>query len=60
MQEDTYISASQLARMLNLKGRGTVYVMRKKGILPDGVKIGGVRRWSMAELQSFLKGGVTA
>ncbi len=59
MQEDTYISASQLARMLNLS-RGTVYVMRKKGILPEGRKIGGVRRWSMAELQNFLTGGVTA
>lgn len=59
MQEDTYISANEIARMLNLS-RGTVYVMRKKGILPEGRKIGGVRRWSMADLQSFLKGGVTA
>ena len=58
--QDEYISASQLARMLNLSGRGTVYQMRRKGILPEGRKIGGVRRWSMAELQSFLKGGVTA
>ena len=59
MQEDTYISASQLGRMLNLS-RGTVYTMRRNGDLPEGVKIGGVRRWSMAELQTFLKGGVTA
>ena len=58
--QDEYISASQLAQMLNLKGRGTVYTMRRNGDLPEGVKIGGVRRWSMAELQSFLKGGVTA
>lgn len=59
--QDEYISASQLARMLNLKGRGTIYQMRRKGILPDGVKIGGVRRWSMAELQNFLTtGGITA
>lgn len=58
--QDEYISASQLARMLNLKGRGTVYTMRRNGDLPEGVKIGGVRRWSMAELQTFLKGGVTA
>ena len=59
MQEDTYISASQLGRMLNLS-RGTVYTMRRNGDLPEGVKIGGVRRWSMAELQRFLTGGVTA
>lgn len=57
MQEDTYITAQQLAQMLNLKGRGTVYQMRRKGILPEGVRIGGVRRWSMAELHRFLTGG---
>ena len=57
--QDEYISASQLAQMLNLKGRGTVYTMRRNGDLPEGVKIGGVRRWSMAELQNFLKGGIT-
>ena len=59
MQEDTYISANEIARMLNLS-RGTVYTMRKRGILPEGRRIGGVRRWSLTELQSFLKGGVTA
>ena len=56
MQEDTYISANQLGRMLNLS-RGTVYTMRKRGILPEGRRIGGVRRWSLTELQSFLKEG---
>ena len=59
MQDDTYISANEIARMLNLS-RGTVYTMRKRGILPEGRRIGGVRRWSLTELQSFLKGGVTA
>ncbi len=56
MQEDTYISASQLGRMLNLS-RGAIYTMRRNGDLPEGVKIGGVRRWSMAELQNFLTKG---
>ena len=55
--QDTFITAAQLARMLNLS-RGTVYVMRKKGILPEGRKLGSARRWSMAELNEFLKGGV--
>ena len=55
MQEDTYISASQLGRMLNLS-RGTVYTMRKRGILPEGLKIGGVRRWRLLELKNFLEG----
>ena len=59
MQEDTYVSANEIARMLNLS-RGTVYTMRKRGILPEGRRIGGVRRWSLTELQSFLKGGVKA
>ena len=59
MQDDTYISANEIARMLNLS-RGTVYTMRKRGILPEGRRIGGVRRWSLTELQSFLKGGVKA
>ena len=51
---DKYVTANQIAEMLNLS-RGSVYTMRKKGILPEGRKIGGVRRWNMAELQSFLK-----
>ena len=55
MQEDRYISASQLGRMLNLS-RGTVYTMRKRGILPEGLKIGGVRRWRLLELKNFLEG----
>ncbi len=56
--QDEYISASQLGRMLNLS-RGSIYNMRKRGELPEGKRIGGVRRWSMAELNAFLKGGVT-
>ena len=52
--QDEYISADEIARMLNLT-RGTVYTMRKRGDLPEGVKIGGVRRWNLAELLSFLK-----
>lgn len=60
MQEDMYISAAQLGRMLNIS-RGTVYNMRRNGDLPPGVKIGGnVRRWSLTELNAFLKGGITA
>lgn len=57
MQEDTYITASQLGRMLNLS-RGSIYNMRRRGILPEGRKIGHVRRWSLTELDAFLKGGV--
>lgn len=54
--QDRYITADEIASMLNLT-RGTVYTMRRHGDLPEGVKIGGVRRWSMAELQIFLTGG---
>ncbi|MBQ3694607.1 MAG: helix-turn-helix domain-containing protein [Synergistaceae bacterium] len=56
---DMYISAREIARMLNLS-RGTIYTMRRKGVLPEGRRIGGVRRWSMAELQTFLNGGINA
>lgn len=57
---DEYVSASEIAKMLNIS-RGTVYNMRRNGDLPPGVKIGGnVRRWSLTELNAFLKGGVTA
>ena len=56
--QDEYISASQLGRMLNLS-RGSIYNMRKRGELPQGIRIGGCRRWNMAEIRSFLKGGVT-
>ena len=57
--QDVYISAGEIARMLNLS-RGTIYTMRRKGVLPEGRRIGGVRRWSMAELQTFLNGGINA
>ena len=56
MPEDTYISARQLGRMLNLS-RGSIYKMRRTGEIPEGVKIGSARRWSMSELRTFLKGG---
>ena len=52
-----YISADQLARMLNMS-RGTIYAMRRKGILPEGVKLGNSRRWNLAEIKSFLKGDI--
>ncbi len=58
--QDEYVSASDIARMLKIS-RGSVYNMRRNGDLPEGVKIGGnVRRWSLTELNAFLKGGVTA
>ena len=54
--QDEYISANEIARMLNLS-RGSIYNMRRRGILPEGRKLGGVRRWSLTELDAFLKGG---
>lgn len=52
--ENMYITANELAEMLHLT-RGSVYTMRRKGILPEGKKIGGVRRWSAKEIQEFMK-----
>ena len=54
MEEDRYITANELADMLHLT-RVSVYNMRKNGILPEGKKIGGVRRWSAKEIQEFLR-----
>ena len=51
-----YITANELGRMLNLT-RGSIYNLRKRGQLPEGIKIGGVRRWNMADIQAFLKRG---
>ena len=54
VMENMYITANELAEMLHLT-RGSVYTMRRKGILPEGKKIGGVRRWSAKEIQEFMK-----
>ena len=58
MLEDRYISASELSSMLSLT-RGAIYSMRRRGMLPPGTRIGGVRRWSLTELMEFLKAGGT-
>ena len=50
---DKYVTADEIAKMLKLS-RCSIYNMRKRGDLPEGVKIGGVRRWNLAELLSFL------
>ena len=52
--ENMYITANELADMLHLT-RVSVYNMSKKGILPEGKKIGGVRRWNVREIQNFMK-----
>lgn len=54
MEENRYITASELADMLHLT-RVSVYSMRKRGLLPEGKKIGGVRRWNVREIQEFMK-----
>lgn len=52
--EDRYITASELADMLQLT-RVSIYNMRRRGVLPEGKKIGGVRRWNVREIREFMK-----
>ena len=57
LQEDRYVNASELAQILNVS-RATVYQMSRKGFLPKGKKIGSLRRWSLNEIQEFMKGEI--
>jgi len=51
-----YLTANDLAEFLRMS-RSNVYSLVQRGILPPGIRIGGCRRWNMAEIRSFLRGG---
>jgi predicted DNA-binding transcriptional regulator AlpA len=50
------IDASQLARMLGCSSR-TVFRLADGGKIPWGIKLGGLRRWDVVEIEAFLAAG---
>lgn len=50
------IDAREAGRMLGCSWR-TVYRLADAGKIPFGLKLGALRRWDQAELNSFIAGG---
>ena len=48
--------AKAVGRVLDLSWR-TVYRLADAGKIPPGYKLGALRRWDMAEIESFIAGG---
>lgn len=58
---ERYCTASELARSLGVS-RSVIYVWVRRGLIPQGLKIGHVRRWRVSEVRKALeemnKGGI--
>ena len=54
--QDRYLTPKDVAAMLKIS-KSTVYNWLSLGLLPPGIKIGRARRWSLTELQNFVKSG---
>ncbi len=52
--QDRYLTLKDVAAMLKIS-KSTVYNWLSLGLLPPGIKIGRARRWSLTELQNFMK-----
>ena len=52
--ETEYINADEIAQFLRI-ARVTVYSLAKKGVIPQEIKIGGLRRWKCSEFQEWIK-----
>lgn len=50
------IDAKEAARMLGCAVR-TLYSLADRGAIPYGLKLGALRRWDSAELQTFIAEG---
>ena len=50
---DRYVSPKELARALGLS-RETLYGLMRRGILPEGAKLGRSRRWRVSDIQAAL------
>ena len=50
MQE--FLNTQQIAQRYSVT-RCTVYLWRRKGILPKGLKIGGVRLWAISDIEAL-------
>ncbi len=48
--------AKAVARVLSLSWR-TVYRLADAGKIPNGFKLGALRRWDLSEIEAFIAGG---
>lgn len=51
--ETKLLTVGEVAEYLKIS-KASVFNLSRKGTLPRGIKIGGVRRWKMHELEAFL------
>lgn len=54
--EDQLIDVKTVAEMVGASWR-TVLRWADAGLMPWGVKVGGLRRWRKDEIQAWIKGG---
>ena len=52
--QDRYLTPKEVVAMLKIS-KTTLHFLCKSGNFPPGIKIGHARRWSLTELQNFLK-----
>jgi excisionase family DNA binding protein len=50
------VDVREVGRLLNCSPR-TVYRLADEGRIPWGVKLGGLRRWDLRQLEEFIEGG---
>ena len=50
---DRFLKPVELAKALGVS-RCTVYALVRKGVLPQGVRLGRSRRWRVADIQDAL------
>jgi predicted DNA-binding transcriptional regulator AlpA len=48
--------AKAVGRLLDLSWR-TIYRLADAGKIPQGCKLGASRRWDLAEIEEFIRGG---
>lgn len=53
-----YLSAKDLTKSLGICRSG-LFSLIKRGLFPQGVKIGRVRRWRLSEVNEYLEWGLT-
>ena len=53
MALDEYVTVKQLQQELNMS-RSSIYQLCRRGILPQGIRLGRSRRWSIADIQAAL------
>lgn len=50
---EQFVSAKELSEKLGICRSG-IFALARKGILPQGIRIGGSRRWAVEDIQKAL------